>query len=95
MYKSSVIGSNFSAILFVGNSHALGSRLEFKQRLSIAHGTAKGKPSHHISLNTFFCSSVLVATTSTILNDDLFLLSRPKSPAFADTPCGPYEFQNF
>lgn len=48
-----------------GNSHALGSRLEFKQRLSIAHGTAKGlshlhsltPPAVHMNFKT---SNVLV-----------------------------------
>lgn len=47
VFNKSIIGANI--IFFwcpTGSSHAPGVKLEFKQRLSIAHGAAKGQSLH-------------------------------------------------
>jgi hypothetical protein len=45
MYKLAITSCHLSALLFLGKSQASGAKIEFKQRISIAHGAAKGTTS--------------------------------------------------
>jgi serine/threonine protein kinase len=74
MYKLAITSCHLSALLFLGKSQAPGAKIEFKQRISIAHGTAKGTPSPTLIFSVLFRSICFTNFISIILEDSITYL---------------------